>query len=188
MSQTYHSYDDVAPLLTSGAVGILPTDTIYGLVTQAADATAVQRLYSLKSREAKPGTIIAANVEQLFQLGADPTQLAAVKQWWPGPVSAVIVMNGNNYLHQNVGDVAMRVVDHPTLRTLLEQTGPLATTSANLPGQPPATTIEDAYSYFGESVDFYLDGGTIANVLPSTIIRPNSSGVEILRQGSVRIY
>jgi tRNA A37 threonylcarbamoyladenosine synthetase subunit TsaC/SUA5/YrdC len=97
-------------------------------------------------------------------------------------------MHGNNYLHQNVGDVAMRVVDNPTLRTLLEQTGTLATTSANLPGQPPAATIEEAYAYFGESVDFYLDGGTIANVLPSTIIRPTSSGVEILRQGSVRIY
>lgn len=188
MSHTCHSYDDVSPLLTSGAVGILPTDTIYGLVARAVDASAVQRLYSLKSREAKPGTIIAANVEQLFQLGADPTQLASVKQWWPGPVSAVIVMNGNSYLHQNVGDVAMRVVDNFKLRTLLEQTGPLATSSANLPGQPPAATIEEAYAYFGESVDFYLDGGTITNVLPSTIIRPSSNGVEILRQGSVRIY
>jgi tRNA threonylcarbamoyl adenosine modification protein (Sua5/YciO/YrdC/YwlC family) len=145
-------------------------------------------LYGLKSREAKPGTIIAATIDQLRELGADHIQLAVAKQWWPGPVSAVIVMHGNNYLHQNVGDVAMRVVDNPTLRTLLEQTGPLATTSANLPGQPPAATIEEAYAYFGESVDFYLDGGTIANVLPSTIIRPTSSGVEILRQGSVRIY
>ena len=68
-----------------------------------------------------------------------------------------------------------------------EQTGPLITSSANQPGESPATTIQEAINYFGDSVDFYVDGGEIKDVLPSTIIRPSANGLEILRQGSISL-
>jgi tRNA A37 threonylcarbamoyladenosine synthetase subunit TsaC/SUA5/YrdC len=81
----------------------------------------------------------------------------------------------------------MRVVADPKIREVLEQTGPLITSSANQPGEPPATTIDEAIAYFGDDVDFYVDGGTITGVLPSTIIRPTTDGIEVLRQGSVSL-
>jgi len=96
-------------------------------------------------------------------------------------------MNGNAYLHQGVGDIAMRVVANPEIKKVLEQTGPLITSSANLPGKPSATTVAEAYAYFGDAVDFYVDGGQIADALPSTIIRPHGDGIDILRQGSVTL-
>lgn len=171
--------------LKSGGVGIMPTDTVYGLVTIASDQQAVERFYRLKQRENKPGTLIAATTDQLLALGVDKQGIVAVEKWWPNPLSAVLIVHGNDYLHQGVGTLAMRVVAQPHIRQLLEQTGPLITSSANQPSEPPATTIQEAIAYFGDTVDFYVDGGEIKDTLPSTIIRPNSNGIEILRRGSI---
>jgi L-threonylcarbamoyladenylate synthase len=174
-------------LLKEGSVGVMLTDTVYGLVARAEDQQAVARMYRLKDRDRKPGTLIAASATQLRALGVDQEDIDTVAQWWPNPISAVLIMHGNEYLHQGVGDIAMRIVADSSIRLMLEQTGPLITSSANLPSQPGATSIAEAYSYFKEAVDFYVDGGVIAGNTPSTIIRPSKKGIEILRQGSIHI-
>jgi L-threonylcarbamoyladenylate synthase len=187
MNQRTITREQAIEILKEGGVGVMPTDTIYGLVAHAHNVAAVERLYALKSRERKPGTLIAANITQLKRLGVKQADIDKISRWWPGSLSAVLDMTGNAYLHMNVGDIAMRVVADPVVQALLEQTGPLLTSSANLPGRPASTTTQQAYIYFGETVDFYVDGGTIPGNLPSTIIRPSASGIDILRQGSVRI-
>lgn len=179
--------EQIASTLLEGGVGVMPTDTVYGLVAQAQNPEAVARMYALKDRERKPGTIIAANTKQLIGLGVAQHDIDKVSQWWPNPLSAVLDMDGNEHLHQGVGDIAMRVVNNPAVKKLLEKTGPLITSSANLPGQPESKTIAQAYEYFKDNVDFYVDGGTIADSLPSTIIRPDVEGIIILRQGSIHI-
>ena len=181
------AFDEAIALLKTGAVGVMPTDTVYGLVTIATNEASVARFYALKSREQKPGTLIAASTDQLLTLGVPSHQIEMVAQYWPNPLSAVLTVSGRDYLHQGIGTLAMRVVADAKIRDMLEQTGPLITSSANQPGEPPATTIRDAIDYFGDSVDFYVDGGTIANTLPSTIIRPTTGGIEILRQGSITL-
>lgn len=188
MSTTLLSLLEAAPFLNRGDVGVLPTDTVYGLVTIARSEQAVTRMYALKSREKKPGTLIAADSSQLEALGVPREELDKISQWWPNPLSAVLPMNGNEYLHQGVGDIAMRVVADPLVRELLLITGPLITSSANLPGEPESKTIGDAKRYFGELVDFYVDSGEISSGVPSTIIRPRNGDIEILRQGSVTIH
>ena len=179
--------DQAGVLLQSGAVGVLPTDTVYGLVARAHDKTAVERFYALKNREKKPGTLIAASTDQLLALGVPVDEIDKVASYWPNPLSAVLTVRGHDYLHQSVGTLAMRVVANDEIRALLEQTGPLITSSANQPSQSPATTVEEAYVYFGENVDFYVDGGLITNTLPSTIIRPADHGIDVLRQGSITL-
>ena len=180
------SLEQAIPLLKDGAVGVLPTDTVYGLVTIAAHEASVERFYALKSRDQKPGTLIAANTEQILALGVSAQEVEQVAKYWPNPLSAVLTVNRNSHLHQGVGTLAMRVVKNDQVRELLEQTGPLITSSANQPGKPPATTISEAVAYFGDNVDFYVDGGTIT-AEPSTIIRPTADGVEVLRQGSISL-
>ncbi len=170
-----------------GMVGVIPTDTVYGLAARASDESAVKKMYGLKNREKKPGTLIAANIQQLLDLGVSQGDIDQISMYWPGPVSAVLTLHSSGYLHQEVGTLAMRVVDDENLVKILETTGPLITSSANQPAQPPATTIDEAYVYFGDSVDFYVDGGVIDNVQPSTIVRPTTDGLEILRQGAVEI-
>jgi len=180
--------EELATAIKSGAVGVLPTDTIYGLVAPAGNATAVARMYALKSREHKPGTVIAADIEQLVSLGIKRRYLTVVEQFWPGAVS-VIIPTGDalDYLRQGVPGLAVRIPDETNLGKLLARTGPLLTTSANQPGEPPANTIAEAQQYFGNEVDFYVDAGDLSGRQPSTVIRIIDDAIEILRQGAVKI-
>jgi len=182
-------FDQAMSALTiSGAVGVLPTDTVYGLVARAGDQLAVQRLYDLKLREGKPGTMIAASIDQLVDLGLKARYLKAVDQFWPGAVSVIIPCGPElAYLHEGKFSLAVRIPADETLRKLLEQTGPLLTTSANHPGEPTATTVSAAKQYFGDAVDFYVDGGDLSDHVPSTIIRIVDDAIEILREGAVKI-
>ncbi len=178
----------VKQLQTPGVVGVIPTDTVYGLAARAADKAAVQRLYRLKLRENKPGTIIAANIDQLVDLGIKRRYLTAVSQYWPGAVSVVVPCDEDlNYLHQGKLSLAVRLPDNKALSSLLEATGPLLTSSANHPGAPTATTVAAAQAYFSDLVDFYEDGGDLSNHLPSTVLRVVDDTVEVLRAGAVDI-
>jgi len=186
--QTFTSLADpkLVELLRNGAVGVLPSDTVYGLVCRAADEQAVQRLYALKSRDHKPGTLIAANVDQLVELGIKARYLKAVEQFWPGAVS-VETPHSIEYLNMSTGRQGIRIPDVEPLRELLEKTGPLQTTSANDPGEPVANTIAEARAYFGDKVDFYVDGGDLSNRPPSTLIRVIDDAIEVIREGAVKI-
>jgi L-threonylcarbamoyladenylate synthase len=174
--------------LRAGAVGVIPTDTIYGLVCSAADQAAVARLYGLKNRIQKLGTLIGSSPEQFVALGLKARYLKAVEQYWPGPISIIIPCGPElQYLHLGKFGLALRIPAVPEIRKLLEQTGALLTTSANAPGQPPATTIEEARTYFGDRVDFYIDGGDLSANAPSTIIRVIDDAIEVVREGAVKI-
>lgn len=174
--------------LRSGAVGVLPTDTLYGLVCAADDRAAVGRLYELKGRENKPGTVIAASIDQLVHLGMPRRYLTAVEQFWPGPVSVVVASSLElSYLDLGKFSLAVRIPDDKKLCKLLEQTGPLLSTSANLPGKPPAANIAQAQEYFGNQLDFCVDGGDLSSRLPSTVIRVIDDELQILRQGAFRL-
>lgn len=179
---------EAAQALLRGRVGVIPTDTVYGLVARASDVQAVAKLYALKHRQHKPGTVIAANVEQLMKLGVPEAFLRRVAHWWPASLSVEIPLSENlNYLHQATGRQAFRVVADEVVRALLEQTGPLATSSANQPGLPGSVTIEEAEAYFEDEVDFYVDGGDLSGRAPSTIIRVADDGIEVIREGAVKI-
>lgn len=172
----------------SGTIGVLPTDTVYGVVARAADTAAVQRLYALKSRENKPGTLIAASIDQLVELGFQRRYLTAVEQFWPGAVSVVVPLGPElDYLHQGKYSLAVRIPDDAPLQKLLQRTGPLLTSSANQPAKPPANTIKEAQAYFGDDVDFYIDGGDLSNRESSTVIRIIDDAIEILRAGAVKL-
>jgi len=188
---TYRTVTDpaVVSLLTDGAVGVLPTDTVYGIVARAADRTAVARLYRIKHREGKPGTLIAANIEQLTELGIDATSLERVAPLWSAPISIVLPVDSHlTYIDQGKASLAVRIPQLPDLQRLLEQTGPLLTSSANLPGEPPASTVPEAQDYFGDAVDFYVDGCDMSVSISSTVALLTAEGaLSILRQGAVII-
>ena len=179
---------NISELLNNGAIGVLPTDTVYGLACRASDKIAVRHLYKTKLREQKPGTIIAASLEQLVELGLKARYLKAVERFWPNAVTIIIPCTPElNYLDLGLGTLAVRIPNHKTLNTLMKKTGPLLTTSANLPGEPPANTIADARAYFADTVDFYVDGGDLASHQASTIIRIVDDAIEVLRHGQVII-
>lgn len=173
----------------SAAVGVIPTDTIYGIAARASDQPAVEGLYRLKKREAKPGTVIAASIGQLEELGLKHRYLKAVEQFWPGAISVIIPCSNPElaYLHRGKLSLAVRIPADQNLQKLLRQTGPLLTSSANHPGQKPAVTVKQAHDYFGKEVGFYVDGGDLSNRQPSTIIRIIDDAIEVIREGAVKI-
>ncbi len=179
---------DAKPFLP-GSIGVIPTDTVYGVVARATDPAAVKRLYQLKSRDNKPGTIIAASIDQLVELGIKRRYLTAVEQFWPGAVSVIIPSTDPAlaYLHQGKMSLAIRIPDDKSLQKLLQSTGSLLTTSANPPGEPTATNIDQAKHYFGDKVDFYIDGGDLSNRQPSTVIRIIDAAIQVLRPGAIDI-
>lgn len=179
----------LAVFLGNGSIGVLPTDTLYGLVCVVSDVRAVSRLYKMKNREKKPGTIVASSIEQLVHLGIKRRYLTAVSQYWPGPISIVIPTDNPalEYVDMDVGSLAVRVVADKGLINLLDQTGPLLTSSANMPGKNPANNMAEAQKYFGDSVDFYVDGGDFSSRKPSTLIKIIDDSIEVLRVGAVKI-
>ncbi len=182
--------EEIADVLNKpGSVAVMPTDTIYGLVARATDIKAVEALYGLKDRHNKPGTLIGSNVEQLSAIGLKKRYLKAVEQYWPGAVSVLIPCSNPSleYLTQNLPQLAVRVPDNAMVRDVLKLTGPLMTSSANLPGETPAETVDQAKAYFKDKVKYYFDGGEIKGHQPSTIIRVIDDAIEVVRQGAVKI-
>lgn len=169
----------ISALVNSG-VGILPTDTVYGVVGRLMSEAAVDKIYKLKRRDAsKPvGTILIASTKQIE--GIVPRKmLERAAQFWPGAISIITpVSNELAYAHKGLGSLPFRVPDDVNLVELLRKTGPLATSSANLEGQPPATTLARAKAYFGLEADFYVDGGDLSGRKPSRIIILEQDGTE----------
>lgn len=179
---------ELITLLKGGAVGVMPTDTVYGLACSAADRGATARLYELKNRTDKPGTVIAASVDQLAALGIPRRYLVAVQQFWPNPLSVVVPCGDElQYLHLGKHSLAVRIPKDDRLIEMLRRTGPLLTTSANLPGEAPAMNLGEAQAHFGDRVDFYVDAGPAANLSPSTIIRVVDDAIEVLREGALKL-
>lgn len=186
---THLTTKTIKHMIASGAVGVLPTDTVYGLVAKASNESAIERLYALKKRASQPGTLIAASTDQLAELGFDPSDLATAQNYWPNPVSIVLdARRVPYYLKQDLTSLAVRIPSNPNLLELLQATGPLMTTSANPVKKPTATTTAEAKKYFGDLVDFYVNGGEISGNNASTIIGINEDGsIKIYRQGIATI-
>jgi len=180
--------DEAIARIKAGGVGVLPCDTVYGLVASAHDPEAVARLYALKRRNQKPGTIIAASVEQLVGLGFAAADLAPAAKWWPNPLSVVLPAGEQLfYLHQGLASLPVRIPKDERVRAIVAQTGPLSTSSVNQPGEPESVDMAMAWDYFGDSVDFYVDGGNLAGRAASTIVRFDAAGkAEVLREGAIK--
>lgn len=175
-----------AQILKNGGIGVVPTDTLYGVCASAFSKSAVERVYDLKGRnENKPFIVLISSLDDLKQFGIKLTadQKAYLGEVWPGPVSVILpcLLKKFAYLHRGTNSLAFRLPKSPKLREFLKKTGPLTAPSANLQGAEPAHTIKEAKNYFGEKVEFYISGGRKEGK-PSTIVSMVSGKPEILRK------
>ena len=173
--------------LQQGGVGILPTDTIYGLVGRALSKKAVEKIYKLKKRNPRKSFIILINSLddlRLFGIKLDRKTRRFLRGLWPAKISVILPCRGEKfrYLHRGAHSLAFRLPKKKWLRELLKKTGPLVAPSANPEGKKPAATLKEAKDYFGNGVDFYLGGGRLKSK-PSTIIRLDKNQIEVIRKG-----
>lgn len=176
---------ELVAMLRRGAVGVLPTDTLYGIVTSTAFPDSIERLYEVRNRSSLKGciTLLAGADQARDMIEWDKITRSAAQRYWPGPVSIVLPVSDvtPDYLHPMDGTLAFRVPDNKDLQALLWLTGPLFAPSANMAGEKPAATIDEAKAYFGDTIDFYVDAGDLSGNRPSTLIKPTPGGIEVLR-------
>ncbi|MEK7130923.1 MAG: L-threonylcarbamoyladenylate synthase, partial [Patescibacteria group bacterium] len=177
-----------AKLIRAGKIGVMPTDTIYGLVGQALNKETVEQIYAVRKRNpSKPMIILINSIKDLALFGVDTDEKLKniLSQLWPGKISIILPITNDsyleklNYLHRGSKTLAFRLPDDEALIDLLVQTGPLVAPSANLEGMSPATTIDEAKKYFGDSVDFYVDEGKITSHSSRLIKIENSEIIEL---------
>ena len=197
--------------LRAGGLVILPTDTVYGIGCEAADAGAVERLLAAKGRGRQmPPPVLVADPADLTGIVAQVPEAARalMEAFWPGPLT--LVLDADAALTWDLGEtggtLAVRMPAHELALNLLRRSGPLAVTSANPTGAPPATDAASARAAFpgrvwdieeltpgtggvgavGREDILLLDGGATPGPVPSTIVTlagAHARAPRILRQG-----
>jgi len=119
-------------------------------------------------------------------LSISANQTDTFNNYWPGPFSVIFKSDAPEYLTRGTQSLAVRLPDYPDLLSLINKTGPLISTSANLKGAPPAASVKEALAVFNGSLDFYVDAGQLDNQ-PSTLARFTDGRLDVVRQGAVKI-
>lgn len=175
VAHTEEAITAAAQAVARGQLVVLPTDTVYGIGANALDPAAVQALLNAKHRgRDMPPPVLIAEPAMLGALVEEvpPKISRTIEAHWPGALT--LIMKAQPDLRMDLGrtngTIAVRVPDHDLTRLLLRRTGALAVSSANISGQPPATTVEEAIDQLGDSVAVYLDAGPTPGAVPSTIV------------------
>lgn len=174
--------ETIISLLRGGGIGVLRTDTIYGIVARANNCAAVNRVFEVKRRSpTKPPISLISHSNQLLD-DYDSQTLAILARYWPGKNTIILpTQNSPEWLSRGTRSISYRLPALPVLTALIDQTGPLVAPSANPEGQEPATTIDEAIAYFGDVVDFYVDSGKVTDNVPSKVYRLRDYELEQLR-------
>ena len=179
--------------VAAGQCVVFPTDTVYGIGCAAFDTNAVTGLLDAKKRgRDMPPPVLIAEGSMLRALAGQVPEAARklVARFWPGALTIIVKAQRSLPLDlgETRGTVAVRVPDHDEARALLRRTGPMAVSSANVSGQPAATTAGEARDMLADAVAVYLDGGKAPGGEASTIIDFTSDEHgRVLRQGAIAL-
>lgn len=184
------SLERAAAALRQGQIVAFPTDTVYGVGVVASNAAGISRLYEVKGRALDKGIpVLLADLDDLPKIAASIPEAAQslMARFWPGPLTLVVPRRPD--LPANISpdaNIAVRIPDHPVARALIRAAGgALATSSANLSGQPAATTAREAYDYLRGRVAIVLDDGPSPGGSASTVVDCTASVLRILRTGPI---
>ena len=181
-----------AGAVRSGRLVVLPTDTLYGLGADAFSGVAVRALLAAKGRGPDmPVPVLVGSWNTIDGLVTNVPAAARelLEAFWPGGLSLVLphAPSLNWDLGITRGTVMLRMPLHPVALELLREIGPMAVSSANISGRPPATTVAEATDQLGSSVAVYLDGGPCRVGVASTIVDLTGDEPRVLREGAVPV-
>ena len=185
-----HAVEQAALAVRRGQLVVLPTDTVYGIGCDAFDPAAVRALLAAKGRGRDmppPVLISAATTADALAVGIPGYARSLMEAFWPGALT--IVARQQESLQWDLGEtngtVAVRMPDDELALALLERTGPLAVSSANTTGEPPASTAAEALEMLGDDVAAYVDGGAAREAAASTIVDVTGERPRVLREGGI---
>jgi L-threonylcarbamoyladenylate synthase len=181
--------DEIITALKNGAVLILPTDTVYGLVCDASNEKAVERIFEIKKRDRQKSLpVFVKDIKQAKELAIiNSKQEEFLKEIWPGAVTAVLkAKNGLSKLVYKQGTIALRIPNYELLSVVLKEFGkPLAQTSVNISGEPSLIRPKEIVKQFDgqdNQPDLIVDAGDLSKNKSSIIIDLTKNKINILRR------
>lgn len=180
-----------ARIVEAGGLVAFPTDTVYGLGASAFSEPAVARLYEAKGRSrSKPIPVLLADSYALEQVALAPSKEVRLlaDTFWPGPLTIVLPkVPGLPEAISAEPTVGVRVPDHPFARELLRRVGPMAVSSANRSGAATTRTAREVLAQLSGRAHLVIDGGISSGSAPSTVVAFGEAGLEIVREGPIRL-
>jgi L-threonylcarbamoyladenylate synthase len=189
-------FPKINQILNNDGVIAFVTDTVWGIGCLPTSEKAVQKIYEIKKREAKkPLILMSDDIYPLFDYVKQPIKKQAqmlIKKHFPGALTLVLEKSENtpDYITSGMNTVGIRVPNNETFANICKSIDGrvLATTSANLSGEPAALTFEEAKAYIGNLVDIVIqDNGHEAKGLASTVVGFKGEDSIIFRQGEIII-
>ena len=179
-----------ARAVKAGRLVVLPTDTVYGIGCDAFSAPAVRNLLTAKERGPDmPVPVLVGSWSTIdgLVLGVPKSARDLIEAFWPGGLSLVLKHAPSLTwdLGASKGTVMLRMPLHPVALELLREVGPMAVSSANVSGRPPAASVAEAQEQLGEKVAAYLDGGPSGEPVASTVVDLTGDEPRVLREGAV---
>jgi tRNA threonylcarbamoyl adenosine modification protein (Sua5/YciO/YrdC/YwlC family) len=181
-----------AEALRRGDVIAIPTETVYGLAVLPTEE-GIERLLAAKHRSAEKGIQLLVDsvdqVDQVAVLGHSGATLA--RRFWPGGLTIVLRRREDVGLPNSLGGgrptLGLRLPDHAVPRELARLLGPIAASSANISGEPDATTAQRVRESFGEGVALIVDDGPVRGGTPSTVVDCSDPELpdRVLREGAI---
>lgn len=184
----------VTKLIKEGKVIVFPTDTVYGLVCDATNQKAIQKLFQIKKRDLKkPIPVFVKDIEMAKEIAmVDEKQESFLKKVWPGKVT-VILRAKIDFPKGVLGEdktIGLRIPDYARLNALFNKINkPLSGTSANLAGEPSSTDINNVLAQFANEKlqpDLIVDAGTLNSSQPSTVVDLTGKELKVLRKGDLK--
>jgi L-threonylcarbamoyladenylate synthase len=181
--------DQAVDILLHGGLVAFPTDTVYGLGALVSLPQSIDQLFVVKGRDTtKAIAVLLGNVEMLAQVASkmSPPAWRLAQRFWPGPLTLIVPRHPS--LPENLSllpTVGVRMPDHPAALALLNRTGPLAVTSANLSGEANTQTAQEVMDQLQGRIPLILDGGRTPGGSPSTVVDCTTPSLTILRFGPV---
>ena len=178
-------------MLKEGKILVVPTDTVYGICSDATNEKAVEKIFRIKNRDKNnPLNILVSSVDMAKKYTKNFNKIAETlaNKFWPGALTMVFEKNDliPKIVTANKETIGVRIPDNEvTLNIINELSLPIACPSANISGRPSGTVVEDIKSDFKDNVDIYIDCGPSKIGIESTIVKINENSVEILRQGKI---
>ncbi|MCX6669397.1 MAG: L-threonylcarbamoyladenylate synthase [Methanothrix sp.] len=177
-----------ARLIIGGGVVVYPTETVYGLGANALDEQAVMRVFQVKKRPlSMPIFLAVSSLEMLEKVAfVSRDELDLLEQLFPGPVSVLVPRKRivPDILTASSPLVGIRFPDHETALRIIDQAGPITSTSANRTGSPPPASAAAVSCEISEMVDMVVDGGKSRYAEPSTLL--DLTKRKIIRSGAGR--
>ena len=186
------SLDKIAKIIKNGGITIIPTDTVYGIATNAQNEEAVKKIYDLKKREPqKPMSILVSSIEMIEKVANEITEKEKkiMECFFPGAITIILKKNKSvpSIVTAGLDTIGVRMPDNKIVLELIEKIKvPIIATSCNLAGEKAATDIDQISYEIKNGVDYVLDDGKSKIAIPSTIVKVEKEQIKILREGSIK--